>query len=134
MRLYKRVLLLYGCGTAVLLGALWVVADRPAAVVVGVASGVVALSAAVGWLAIGRELDAEGRRSRKEAAPGRNVGAVAGLLPLLLLLLIFICCVWRDSAAWCGLFEPTICNWESVASPVGQDCIRELFAAVSGDN
>ena len=68
MDVYKRVVLLYGCGTAVLLGALWVVADRPAPVVVGVASVVVVLSALIGWLTIGREVHADGLRSREEAA------------------------------------------------------------------
>jgi diguanylate cyclase (GGDEF)-like protein len=68
VHVYKRVSLLYTCGTAVLLGVLWVVADRPAPVVVGSACAVVVLSAVVGWVAIGRELHAEGLRSRAEAA------------------------------------------------------------------
>jgi len=59
-------LLLYVCASATLLGALWVAAGRPALAIVSLAGGLAALFAVVGWLTIGRELQAEGRRSREE--------------------------------------------------------------------
>jgi diguanylate cyclase (GGDEF)-like protein len=66
MSVHRQVLLLYACASATLLGVLWVAAGEPASVVVGVAGGLVTLFAAVGWLTVGRQLQAEARRSRAE--------------------------------------------------------------------
>jgi diguanylate cyclase (GGDEF)-like protein len=68
MSVYQRVSLLYLCGTVVLLGALWLVADRAAPVVVGVAAVLTGVFATVGWLTIGRQMQAEGRRGLEEAS------------------------------------------------------------------
>lgn len=59
-------MLLYVCASATLLGALWLAAGEPAPVLVSLAGSLVTLFAVVGWLTIGRELQAEGRRSRAE--------------------------------------------------------------------
>ena len=61
-------MLLYVCASATLLGALWVAAGRPALVIISLAGALAVLFAVVGWLTIGREMHAEGRRSREEAS------------------------------------------------------------------
>lgn len=68
MSVHRRVLLLYVCANATLLGALWVAASWPALAIVSLAAGLATLFAVVGWLTIGRELQAERRRSREETS------------------------------------------------------------------
>ena len=67
MSVYRKLLSLYVCIGVTLLGALWIVAGRPAPVIVGLAGVLVVTFAVVGWLWVGREIRAETSRLRDEA-------------------------------------------------------------------
>ena len=68
MSIHRKVLLLYVCASVTLLGALWVAAGELAPVIVSLAGGLAMLFAVIGWLTIGREMQAEARHSREETS------------------------------------------------------------------
>ncbi len=64
---------LFGGGTAALLGGLWLAAGRPAPILVSLAGGLAVATALVGWITVGREMRAEGRRMNEEITYRRQL-------------------------------------------------------------
>jgi diguanylate cyclase (GGDEF)-like protein len=62
MSVFRKVLLLYGAGSAAALLAVWLTAARPAVFSVVAGGSVLAVLALIGWVTVGRELRAEAQR------------------------------------------------------------------------